>query len=139
MSKIANRMTGSLLAIVLAVAFAATAAPALADGPVKGVLRKPRRALPAHYAPVVSEEQKQQIHKIQEEYTPQIDALNEQIKALKKERDEKIAAVLTPEQKKQIDDAKAAAKAKRKAAKPDAAKPTEPAPAAPSADPQPAK
>ena len=40
--------------------------------------------------------------------------LQAQIRALKKERDEKIAAVLTPEQKKQLEDAKAKAKENRR-------------------------
>jgi Spy/CpxP family protein refolding chaperone len=140
MSKTASRLTSSLLAVLVAVAFAATALPALGDGPVKQALRKGRRALPAHYGPYVTEEQKEKILKIQDEYGPKIDALNEQIKTLKKERDDKIAAVITPEQKKQIDEAAAAAKAKRKGATPaPAPKPTEPAPATPPAEPQPPK
>ena len=109
----------------LAVAFAAVTQPALgADGPVRKTLSK-RGRLPAHYAPVVDEKQREDIYKIQEEYRPKIEALETQLKALKKERDDKIAALLTAEQKKLVEAAKA--------------KPAETAPAAPPVEKQPAK
>jgi Skp family chaperone for outer membrane proteins len=103
--------------------------------------------LPPYYAKVVTPEQREQINKIQEEYQPkitdlkaQIAELKEKLQAVEKERDEKIAAVLTPEQQKQVDEAKEAAKQKRaekKAEKPNPAKPVEPTP--PPAEPKPAQ
>jgi hypothetical protein len=98
-----------------------------ADAPVKKILSKKRGRLPAYYAPVVTEEQREKIYQIQEEYRPKIAALNAQLKALKKEQDDKIAALLTPAQKKQV--AEAAATAKKEPAKgPSASPPTEPKP-----------
>jgi Spy/CpxP family protein refolding chaperone len=125
--------------VSLAVVFATVEQPVLrADGPVKKAMAKRgRRALPKHYAQVVTDEQREKIHKIQDEYDPQIAELKAKLKALTKERDDKIAAVLTPEQKKQIDEAKA--KDKLKQPKPKAEKPAEDTPATPPAEPKPAK
>jgi Spy/CpxP family protein refolding chaperone len=122
-----------------AIVFATIEQPVLrADGPVKKAMAKRgRRALPAHYAHVVTDEQREKILKIQDEYDPQIAELKAKIKALTRERDDKITAVLTPEQKKQVEEAKA--KAKQKQSKPKAAKPAEDPPAVPPADPKPAK
>ena len=118
----------------LAIVFAVVEQPTLlgADTPVKKALSKRRSRLPAHYAQVVTEQQREKISQIQEEYRPKIEALNAQLKALKKEQDDKIAAVLTPEQKKQIEEA--AAKAKN-----NLAKPAESAPVSPPTEPKPAK
>jgi hypothetical protein len=97
----------SAMLVSLTVTFAAIEQPALgADAPVKKVLSKRGRGrLPANYAPVVNEEQRQKIYKLQEEYQPKIEALETKLKAMKKERDDKIASVLTAEQKKQITEA----------------------------------
>jgi len=111
--------------------------------------------LPKYYSKIVTPEQRDQILKIQEDYRPKLEALQTKINELKtqmqtlaKERDGKIEALLTPDQKKQIEEA--AAKAKEKAqekkekknapaepAKP-ADKPADKAPDAP-AEPKPAK
>ena len=123
--------------ILLGSAFAMAERPVWgAEGqvPVKKVLRKKGRRLPAHFASGVNEKQREEIYKIQEEYQPKIDALYAQIKALKKERDDKIAAVLTAEQKAAADKA-AADKAKAKADK----KAETTAPAAPPVETKPAK
>jgi len=74
---------------------------------------KPRGRLPNHFAGVVSDEQRDKIYAIQREFEPKIRELTLQLDSLKKQRDEKIQAVLTPEQKKKIDDLKAAAKDSR--------------------------
>ena len=89
-----------------------------------------RGRLPANYAPVVTDEQKEKIYKIQEEYKTKIDAARAQVDALVKEQKEKIAAVLTPDQKKKVEEAEAKAKeeAKAKGAKPKTEKPAAPAP-----------
>jgi len=84
-----------------------------------------RGRLPAHYAQVVTDEQKEKIYKIQEEYKPKIDAARAQLDALVKEQKEKIAAVLTLEQQKKVEEA--AAKPKEKGAKPKEEKPAAPA------------
>ena len=92
---------------------------------MKKLLGRTGRRLPPHYAKVVDEKQREEIYKIQEEYQPKIDALQKQLDALKKERDDKIAAVLTPEQKKQLEDAAASAKANRKSKDSSSGKPAE--------------
>jgi hypothetical protein len=76
-----------------------------------------RGRLPAYYSRVVDEKQRQKIYAIQREYAPKIDALKAQLAALTAERDEKVVAVLTPEQLKTIQQLKAEAEAKRAAAK----------------------
>jgi Spy/CpxP family protein refolding chaperone len=91
--------------------------------------------LPAHYAQVIDEKQRDEIYKIQEEYQPKIEALQSQLNALKKERDEKISAVLTAEQKKQVDQAAA----KRKSKDAPSAKPVEQPPTNPPTAPSPEK
>lgn len=74
---------------------------------------KPRGRLPSYYARVVTPQQKEQVYSIQGEYEQKIDALEAQIVALEKQRDEAIRSLLTPEQRKQIDELSAAAEAKR--------------------------
>lgn len=69
--------------------------------------------LPAYYRTVVDEKQRASIYAIQKEYWTQIEDLKAQLEALAKQRDEKIAAVLTPEQLKQVEATATAAKAKR--------------------------
>ncbi len=115
MLRSANRVIRSALLLLLAITVATAAQPIrAADGPVKKTqLRKARGRLPAYYASVVTEEQRDQVYKIQQEYNPKIEALEKQLDAVRNERNEKIAAVLTPEQRKQVDEAAATAQAKR--------------------------
>jgi membrane protein involved in colicin uptake len=123
----------SVLGIALCIAsltlMAGAPSVSAADGRVVNKIRKGR--LPNHYAEVVTEKQREEILKIREEYQPKIDALQTQLDALKKERDEKVSAVLTEEQKKKVEEAAAAAakaRAEKKAEKPaDAAKAADPA------------
>jgi len=121
-----------MLLLSLAVAFAAVERPSLgAEGKVMKKVRAKGR-LPNYYDQVVTDEQREKIYAIQEEYKAKIDPLEEQVKALKKEQDAKIAAVLSPEQKKKVDEA--AVKAKEAAgvrAKEKAAESTEKATAPP--------
>lgn len=87
-----------------------------ADGDaLNAAAKRGRHVLPKHYAKVVTEAQREKIYAIQDQYDPKIDALAAQLKALKAQRDEKIKAVLTPEQQKQVEEA--TAKAKKKSAK----------------------
>jgi Spy/CpxP family protein refolding chaperone len=76
--------------------------------------KKSRGRLPNFYRQVVDPQQRETIYKIQAEYAPKIAELQAQLEKLIKERDEKIAAVLTPEQRKRVEDLNAAARAKRR-------------------------
>lgn len=103
------------VAALMVIAYFVVAAAAVGeDGDAKKPVRRTRGRLPAYYGQVVTEQQRQKIYDIQEDYRPKLEALETQRKALLKERDEKITAVLTPEQKQQID--AAALKRKQKAA-----------------------
>jgi len=74
--------------------------------------------VPAYYAKVkITAEQREKILSIQEEFAAKIDPLRKQLDALTKERDAKMAAVLTPEQQNKIDEMKAAAKKTREGKK----------------------
>jgi len=72
-----------------------------------------RGILPPYYRNVVDEKQREAIYKIQEEYAPKIANLKSQLESLTKDRDAKIAAVLTPEQRKKVEQLQAEAKDKR--------------------------
>lgn len=71
---------------------------------------KPRGRLPAYFSAVVTAELREKIYAIQAEYEPKISKLRQELDALTKDRDEKINALLSPEQKKKIEDLKAAAR-----------------------------
>ncbi len=86
-------------------------------------LRQLKGRLPDYFRTVVTEEQRQKIYAIQREYGPEIRKLKAQLKALTDDRNAKIDALLTPEQRKQIAELKKAAKAKRKKARERAAQP----------------
>jgi Spy/CpxP family protein refolding chaperone len=122
----ANRVLS--LAILVSLAITLTAVEQSALGADSGGWRMSgrRHRLPLHYAQVVTEEQKQKILKIQDEYQPKIEALE-------KERDAKIAALLTPEQKQKIEEVSGKAKREK------AAKPVGDAAPAPAAESKPAK
>jgi hypothetical protein len=127
--KYSRPFLGIALCTALFTLMAGTSSISAADGqPAGRVVKKIRKGrLPNHYAEVVTEKQKEDIYKIQEEYKPKIDALKAQLDAVNKEMNDKISAVLTADQKKKVEEAEAAAKAKspkeEKAADP--AKPTE--------------
>lgn len=132
--QMANRLVCWTIFASLAVAIGMAGQPALgqdAKAPVRKAISKKVKAarhLPSYYAKVVTDEQREAINKIQEEYQPKIEALQKQLAELKKEKEDKIAAVLTAEQKKQVEEAAAAAKAAKaakKKAKADAGKPAE--------------
>jgi hypothetical protein len=74
--------------------------------------KKPSRRLPNFYGDLVDGTQKEKIYAVQDLYTPQIEALAEQIKALQAKRDAEIEAVLNAEQKAKLEKAKADSKAK---------------------------
>ncbi|MBN2477188.1 MAG: hypothetical protein JXB62_21450 [Pirellulales bacterium] len=84
-----------------------------AEPPAVEKAKESRGRLPSYYRRVVDEKQREAIYAIQKEYAPKIAALKAQLETLTNERDAKVVAVLTPEQRKEIDDLKAAAKAER--------------------------
>jgi hypothetical protein len=102
---------------------AKTEAPAKARKAKAKAADQPSGRLPSYYAKVVDEKQKVEIYRIQQEYKPKIAALKAQLGALTKEQDEKIAALLTPDQQKKVEEAKAAA-AKNRSSGASAVKPT---------------
>jgi hypothetical protein len=135
--------TGRLLCqaalVLLVAAFATADRPvwgAKGDASVKGASAKKSHRLPAYYGSVVTEKQREVIYKIQDEYQPKIAALTEQLKALKNEQEAKIAAVLTEQQKKRVEEA---AKRKHEAKKTQSAKPTQALPDPPVTAPKPSK
>jgi hypothetical protein len=79
--------------------------------------RKPSVRMPMYYGEVIDSAQREKIKAILVEFSPKINTLKAQLEALIKERDETVAAVLTPEQAKKVEQLKAAAQAKRKAGK----------------------
>lgn len=86
-----------------------------AESPPPTTQTKPFRGrLPAYYGKVVDQQQRAKIYEIQKEYAPRISALQDQLAALMKERNDKVRAVLTPEQQQQVDQFRAAAAAKRR-------------------------
>jgi hypothetical protein len=107
---------GCCTIIMLSVATAAPAAQ-FADGAAseKKVTSAPHGRLPPYYSQVVNQEQRETIYRIQADYQEKLDSLEKQLKSLREERDKKIEAVLTPEQKKQWEKAAAEAKALRAA------------------------
>jgi hypothetical protein len=62
-----------------------------------------RPRLPVYYARVVDEKQRQKIYDIQRKYHPQIEALQKQLEELIAKRNAEIEAVLTPQQKAEIE------------------------------------
>jgi hypothetical protein len=83
--------------------------------------KTPSGRLPPHYSKVVTQEQRVKIYEIQAEFKSKIDAARDALEALIKERNERISAVLTPEQKKQIEDAAVNSKRKKTGSQPEEA------------------
>lgn len=103
-----------VLACLLGASVAAAAeAETTKAAPAAAEAKGPRGRLPAYYAEVVDEKQRTAIYAIQQEYAERIKQLRLQLDAVTKERDQKIAAVLTPEQQKKVAELAEAAKAKR--------------------------
>ena len=97
---------------------AASAPKALASSAQAGKPEKPRGVLPPYFKGVVDEKQRDAIYTSQGEYAAKIAALKAQLEAVTKERDTKIAAVLTPDQRKKVEQLQTEAKAKRGEQKP---------------------
>jgi Spy/CpxP family protein refolding chaperone len=68
------------------------------------------RRVPAYYAQLgLSDSQRESIYKIQGKLSPRIDALEKQIEALREQMSKECEAVLTPAQKKMLEQRRAAA------------------------------
>jgi len=104
----------TLTLLALAVTASLTVSPAQEGEATQPAKRRHR--LPRYYSQVVTEEQRASIYDLQDEYAPRIEKLEAQLAALEEERDTKIVEVLSPEQRQQVDDLEAAARAKRRAA-----------------------
>jgi hypothetical protein len=74
---------------------------------------KPRGRLPAYYAQVVSNLQRERIYSLQQSYAEQIEALEAQLKDLQTKMQGEIRGVLTPEQQKKVDELTEAARKSR--------------------------
>jgi len=95
--------------------------------------KKAKGRLPAYYADIVTEEQREKIYAIQAKHQDKISALNDALVAANKAQDEEIENVLTAEQKvklKAAQEAAAAAKKKKAAEKKAADETKKAAPAA---------
>lgn len=89
----------------------------------KGPGKKVQNRLPANYGKLnLSDEQKSKIYAVQAANKPKIDDLMAQLKALKEKEQEEIDAFLTPDQLKQLNEIRAAAKQKQA---PEKGKPTD--------------
>jgi hypothetical protein len=96
--------------------------------PVVGAPRNPR--MPAHFNKVINESQRTKILTILKDYTPRIAQKRAELKALVDQRDKAAFGILTADQKRQVEELRAASQAKRKAnlaasreTKPEAASP----------------
>lgn len=95
------RIAASLL-ILLGLCFGGAGAQDPAStAPAKPATAKDRRPpLPTYYGQIgVSNEQREQLLTVQEEYEMKLEALREQLKKLVQERDAKMEGLLTPGQK----------------------------------------
>ena len=77
--------------------------------------KKVRRRLPAHFAALVSQKQRETIYKVQADYAAKMDTLRAQLDALTAERDREIDALLDPDQLAEVSKKRIAAKEKRAA------------------------
>ncbi len=63
--------------------------------------------LPAYYGKVITPEQREQIYQIQDEYGPEIARLRKALKKVVDERDRRVQALLSAEQKQQLEEIRA--------------------------------
>ena len=113
MASLRLRPLSALSRGLLAVTFCLTLPALVAADDSSSARAEPRGRLPSYFAQVVTPQQKEQVYQAQSEYEQQIDELEAKIEALEKKRDEAVRALLTAEQRKQVDQLAAAAKAKR--------------------------
>lgn len=73
--------------------------------------------LPNYYREIVTEEQREKIYEIQRQFNAKIQTLEAELEKLKGDRDTKVEAILTPDQKLKLEQIRAKAKATRDAKK----------------------
>jgi hypothetical protein len=74
---------------------------------------KKKGRLPAYYADIVTDAQRQQIYAVQEKYAKTLTALQDQIDTIEKQRDAEIEGVLDAQQKARLKAVKADAVARK--------------------------
>ena len=99
--------------IFVAMLWSAMALAMGASGQDKGQQEKKKGRLPAYYADIVTEAQRQQIYAVQEKYAKTLTALQDQIDAIEKQRDAEIEGVLDAQQKARLKAVKADAVARK--------------------------
>ncbi|MGD9724070.1 MAG: hypothetical protein AB7O59_22645 [Pirellulales bacterium] len=82
----------------------------------KPVVEAEQPRMPPHFNKVIDEKQREKIVAILTEYLPQLEAKRAELKALVDEREKKLFGVLTPDQRRQVTELRAAAQARRAAA-----------------------
>jgi hypothetical protein len=78
-----------------------------------------RPPMPAHFAKVVNDEQREKIIAILQEFAPQIEQKRAELKALTDQREAALFKVLTPQQRRQVEELRAQSQANRAAASAD--------------------
>ncbi|MEC9003217.1 MAG: hypothetical protein VX644_07570 [Planctomycetota bacterium] len=79
---------------------------------------KLRGRLPAHFGKLVDEPQRQEIYQIQARYKDRIGKLQADLKSVTRQRDRAILAVLSPQQREELEELQQAARDRSKRAKP---------------------
>lgn len=122
-----------LLTLALAtspLAISAASAKEEADKPAKKAAKQPGVRLPPHFARVVSEDQREKILAVQAEFASQLREKRQELKAVVEKRDAAVMKLLKPEQRKQVEQAREEAKARRAAAMAEGEQPAAKKPAA---------
>lgn len=84
-----------------------------AKEPAKAKPKAPRGRLPAYFSKLVSEQQREEIYRIQASYLAKINELKKQLQQLFSRRDQEVDAVLTDEQLAAVKKKRAEAQARR--------------------------
>ena len=109
-------LVASARALLSGVSRAQQAAEGAGEQPVAAAAKeraKPRGRLPAHFADVVTAEQREEVYAIQGKFNDQIAELEAQIASLRTQRDMEVENVLTPEQKERVAQLREDAKKRR--------------------------
>jgi len=112
----------TLMAAVIVIGPGASQGAPKAENAKSAEAKVKRPRLPNYYAGVITEAQREKINAVQDQFSTQLREKRAEVKALAEQQDAAIEKVLTPAQRKQVEEARATAKAKRQArAKQDAA------------------
>ena len=100
--------------IIFAAGFLVGTSPLLVGQEAKE--KKAKGKLPAYYADIITESQRQKIYSLQDKYSKQIADLNSQLESVTKQRDSEIEDLLSAEQKEKLKKARDEGAAKKKKA-----------------------